>query len=155
MVEVIIGAMLLSLLVVGIFLFIAYLPLYLHNEPVERFTSQLEEVTLLASRRASFRLVLITFVPSVIVDTIIAYFILQNGTDGPILFFGLLPLPVLLLITLLCTVHHKLRNELFDSSYLILKARWDKQENRERIKRETKEYNLKRMDELDEELSKW
>ena len=154
MVEVIIGAMLLSLLVVGIFLFLAYLPLYLHNEPVERFTSQLEEVTLLSSRRASFRLVLITFVPSVIANTIIAYFMLQNGTEGPATVFILLPLPVILLNTLLFTVHRKLRNELFDSSYLILRARWDEQEERERVKRETKEHNLKRMDELDEELSK-
>ena len=99
-------------------------------------------------------MVLITFVPSVTVNTIIAYFMLQNGTDGPILFFGLLPLPVILLNTLLFTVHRKLRNELFDSSYLILRARWDEQENGERTKRETKEHNLKRMDELDEELSK-
>lgn len=154
MIEVIIGAMLLSLLVVGVFLFIAYVLLCSYEEPVERITSQLEEVTLSASRRASFRLVLITFVPSVMVNTIIAYFMLQNGTDGPILFFGLLPLPVILLNTLLFTVHRKLRNELFDSSYLILKARWDEQEERERIKRETEEYNLKRMDELDEGLSK-
>lgn len=154
MIEAIIGAMLLSLLVVGIFLFIAYVLLCSYEEPVERIPSQLEEVTLSASRRASFRLVLITFVPSVTVNTIIAYFMLQNRTDGPILFFGLLPLPVILLNTLLFTVHRKLRNELFDSSYLILKARWDEQEERERVKRETKEYNLKRMDELDEELSK-
>lgn len=154
MIEAIIGAMLLSLLVVGIFLFIAYINLYLYETPVERITSRLEATAILSSRRASFRLVLITFVPSVTVNTIIAYFMLQNGTDGPILFFGLLPLPVILLNTLLFTVHRKLRNELFDSSYLILRARWDKQENKERIKRETKEHNLKRMDELDEELSK-
>ena len=154
MIEAIIGAMLLSLLVVGIFLFIAYVLLCSYEEPVERIPSQLEEVTLSASRRASFRLVLITFVPSVMVNTIIAYFMLQNRTDGPILFFGLLPLPAILLNTLLFTVHRKLRNELFDSSYLILRARWDKQENGERIKRETEEHNLKRMDELDEELSK-
>lgn len=154
MIVAMIEAMLLSFNTVGIFLFIAYVLLCSYEEPVERIPSQLEEVTLLASRRASFRLVLITFVPSVVVNTIIAYFMLQNRTDGPATIFILLPLPAILLNTLLFTVHRKLRDELFESSYLILRARWDKQEERERIKRETEGYNLKRMDELDEELSK-
>ena len=126
MIEAIIEAMLLSFNTVGVFLFIAYINLYLYETPVERITSRLEATAILSSRRAYRRLVLITFVPSVIVDTIIAYFMLQNGTEGPATIFILLPLPVLLLITLHFTVHRKLRNELFDSSYLLLRARWDR-----------------------------
>ena len=154
MIDAIIGAMLLSLPIVGGVLLVAYTVLCVHNEP-ERLTSQLEEATLLASKRASFKLMLITFVPSVIVDTIIAYFMLQSGLEGRVAFLGLLPLPVLLVSTLIYTAYHKIQNELFDSSYLILRAKWDKQEERDRDRRETKERNLKRMDELDGKWDKW